>query len=84
VLGFWLTQILRWPMIPLMLLGGGASSFAICFLGMVGRDAISFCALQFFSTLLFHSLGRRRESVIPPIISHAVGIIAYAVARAII
>jgi diacylglycerol kinase len=84
VLGFWGTQVLCWPMTPLMLAAGGAASFAICFLGMVGRDGITFFALQFFSILLFHSLGRRHESVSIPVSSHLLGIAAYAVVRAIV
>jgi hypothetical protein len=77
VLVFWGTQVIRLPMIPLMIAGGGAASFSICFLCRVGNDLISFVAIQFFSILLFHSLGRRHDSVWPPIVSHALGIVAY-------
>lgn len=81
VLGFWGTQVLNWPMTPLMLACGGASSFAISFLSMIGRDGITFFAVQFFSILLFHSLGRRREKVTLPIVSHLLGVAACAAAH---
>ncbi|HOC91320.1 MAG TPA: diacylglycerol kinase family protein [bacterium] len=77
VLVFWGTQVIRLPMIPLMLAGGGAASFSICLLCRVGNDLISFIAIQFFSILLFHSLGRKHDSVWPPIISHALGAVVY-------
>ncbi len=77
VLGFWGTQVIRLPMTPLMVANGGASSFAICFLSRVGDDVLSFFALQFFSILLFHSLGRHRKKVFVPILSHIFGICTY-------
>ncbi len=84
VLGFWATQVLRWPMALMELPAAAASSFSICFLSMVGRDALSFFAMQFFSILLFHSLGRHREKVRLPLAIHFFGIVVYAVVRKII
>ncbi|MFA6447837.1 MAG: diacylglycerol kinase family protein [bacterium] len=82
-LGFWGTQVLRWPMILMEAPAGAASSFAICFLGRVGQDWLSFVALQFFSILLFHSLGRKRESVRLAAAVHVAGIAVYAIARVV-
>ena len=79
VLIFWFTQVFSLPMEPLVMIGGGASSFSVCFLGRVGHDFLSFFAMQFFSILLFHSIGRKRESVALPLISHVIGVVAYAV-----
>jgi diacylglycerol kinase (ATP) len=83
VLGFWGTQIFRWPMILMEVPAASASSFAICFLCRVGDDWLSFFAMQFFSILLFHSLGRRRERVRLSAAIHVLGIVAYAIAAKI-
>ncbi len=83
VLIFWATQVPRWPMVPLMVIGASASSFGICHLCYTGKDWISFIAIQFFSTLLFHSVGRNREKVSLPLASHFAGVIIYTAARMI-
>jgi diacylglycerol kinase (ATP) len=84
VLGFWGTQIFRLPMLLTEIPMGAASSFAICFLCRTGQDFLSFFAMQFFSILLFHSLGRTRERISLPLAVHVLGIVAYAIASKII
>jgi diacylglycerol kinase len=83
VLGFWGTQVLHWPMLLMETPAGAASSFSICFLSRVGHDGLSFIAMQFFSILLFHSLGRRRETLRLPLAVHILGMVVYAAAHII-
>ena len=81
VLGFWATQVPRWPMIITEPPLGAASGFAISYLCGSGRDWLSFIAVQFFSMMLFHSLQRKRESLKLPLAVHAAGIAAYFLLR---
>jgi len=77
VLIYWLVRVIH--LFPRLFQGLGcmASSMAISLLSVYGRDWLTFCALQFFSILLFNSMARSRVSLNISILGHAAGAIVY-------
>lgn len=80
VLGFWFVRAIKLPMALFLIPACAASSFAIAHLALKGRDGLAFCAMEFFSLLLFNSLAKRRTPILHPILGHALGAAAYGIA----
>jgi len=79
VLVYWFVRALKIFPRVFLFAGSAAGSAAIALLAMHARDGISFCALEFFSVLLFNSMARRQTSLYIAIAGHAAGAIGYLV-----
>ena len=76
VLGFWATRALRLPMHLFLIPACAASAFAITYLSLSGHDWLAFCAMIFFSFLLFNSLSKLKTPVIYAALGHVLGVAA--------
>lgn len=79
VLAFWFVRAVKLPMALFLIPACASSSFAISHLALKGRDGLAFCAMEFFSLLLFNSLAKRRTPILHPIAGHILGAVIYGI-----
>ncbi|MFC1474713.1 diacylglycerol kinase family protein [bacterium] len=77
VLIYWFVRAIHLFPRLFLALGCIASSMAISLLSVYGKDWLTFCALQFFSVLLFVSMARSRVALFISISGHIIGAITY-------
>jgi diacylglycerol kinase (ATP) len=72
----WMSRLLRFIQIPILVLCSAVAGFGIAFLCYAGRDVLSFCAMIFFSFLLYTSISKKHSSAWP-FFGHIAGAVLY-------